>query len=89
VRAQAQLPGRWRKVRLNAGSKGPKVVRVLEAWVGTKDEEGRSGRRQREPVIGAVDREPRPWYTLSNAPCPVPLKKAVAVHSQLYGMEDC
>lgn len=58
--AKAQPPARWRKVRLGAGSKGPKVVRVLETWVQVKDEQGRAGGRERLVVIRTVDRELAP-----------------------------
>ena len=86
--AQAQPQSRWRKIRLRAGSKGPKVVWALEAWVQTKDEEGRVGRRERLVVIRTVDRQPRCWYTLSNASAEVPLAKLVEVHSRRHGAEE-
>src|SRR5438128_545815 len=86
--ARSQPQRHWRKVRLGAGSKGPKVVRAWEAWVQVKDEDGRAGRRERLVVIRAVDREPRCWYTLSNAPAEVPLAKLVEVHSRRHGAEE-
>ena len=86
--AQTQPRRRWRKVRLGAGSKGPKVVWALEAWVQTKDPEGRVGPRERLVVIRTVDQEPRVWYTLSNAPAAVPLAQVVAVHSRRHGAEE-
>lgn len=85
---QAQPRSRWRKVNLGAGSKGPKVVWALEAWVQTKDEEGRVGRRERLVVIRTVDQEPRCWYTLSNASAEVSLAKVVEVHSRRHGVEE-
>jgi SRSO17 transposase len=86
--AQAQPSSRWRKIRLGAGSKGPKVVWALEAWVQTKDEDGRAGRRERLLVIRSVDREPRCWYSLSNASVEVPLAKLVEVHHRRHGVEE-
>ncbi len=86
--AQAQPQSRWRKIRLGAGSKGPKVVWALEAWVQTKDEEGCVGRRERLVVIRTVDREPRCWYTLSNAGAEIPLAMVVAVHGRRHGVEE-
>jgi|BogFormECP03_OM2_1039629.scaffolds.fasta_scaffold05032_1 SRSO17 transposase len=86
--AQAQPSSRWRKIRLGAGSKGPKVVWALEARVQTKDEDGRAGRRERLVVIRSVDQEPRCWYTLSNASVEVPLAKLVEVHRRRHGVEE-
>ena len=86
--AQAQPKWRWRKIDLGAGSKGPRRVWALEAWVQTKDEDGRVGRRERLVVIRTVDREPRCWYTLSNAAAEVPLAKLVEVHSRRHGAEE-
>jgi SRSO17 transposase len=86
--AQAQPRSRWRKVHLGAASKGPKVVWALEAWVQTKDAEGRAGRRERLTVIRTVDREPRCWYTLSNAAAEIPLATVVAVHGRRHGVEE-
>jgi SRSO17 transposase len=86
--AQAQPPARWRKVRLGAGCKGPKVVRALQAWVQVKDEDGQAGGRERLVVIRTVDCEPRCWYTLSNAPAEVPLATVVAVHGRRHGAEE-
>jgi SRSO17 transposase len=86
--AEAQPKSRWRKIHLGAGSKGPKVVRALEAWVQTKDEDGRVGRRERLVVIRTVDREPRCWYTLSNASADIPLAKVTEVHGRRHGIEE-
>jgi SRSO17 transposase len=86
--AQAQSSWRWHKLRLGAGSKGPKVVWALEAWVQAKDEDGRVGRRERLVVIRTVDQEPRCWYTLSNAATEVPLTTVVKVHSRRHGAEE-
>lgn len=86
--AKAQPKSRWRKLDLGPGSKGPRVVRALEAWVQTKDEDGRVGRRERLVVIRTVDCEPRCWYTLSNASAEVSLAKLVEVHSRRHGVEE-
>jgi SRSO17 transposase len=86
--AQALPPRRWRKVRLGAAAKGPKVVWAAEAWVQTKDEDGGVGPRERLVVIRTADREPRTWYTLSNTSADVPLLKVVAVHSRRHGAEE-
>jgi SRSO17 transposase len=86
--AKAQPRRLWRKVRLGAGAKGPKVVWAAEAWVQTKDEDGRAGPRERLVVLRTVDREPRVWYTLSNAPALVPLAKVAEVHGRRHGAEE-
>ena len=85
----AALPKRrWRKLRLGTGSKGPKVVWAAEAWVQVKDEDSRAGRRECLVVIRTVDREPRCWYTLSNAPAEVTLETLAEVHGRLHGAEE-
>jgi SRSO17 transposase len=86
--ALAQPRSRWRKVQRAAGSKGPRVVWALEAWVQTKEEGGRAGRRERLLVIRTVDREPRCWYTLSNAAAEITLATVVAVHGRRHGVEE-
>ena len=53
---QAQPASRWRRLVVGDGSKGPKVVRALEAWVQTKDEDGRVGAAERLVVIRTVER---------------------------------
>jgi SRSO17 transposase len=86
--AQALPQRRWRKVRLGAAAKGPKVVWAAEAWVQTKDEDGRVGPCERLVVIRTTDREPQTWYTLSNTSTDVPLVKVVAVHGRRHGAEE-
>jgi SRSO17 transposase len=86
--AQAQPRSRWRKLRLGPGAKGPKVVRALEAWVQTKDEDGGPGPRERLVVIRTVEQAPQVWYTLSNARADVPLAKVVGAHSRRHGIEE-
>jgi SRSO17 transposase len=86
--AQAQPRSRWHKVHLGAGSKGPRVAWALEAWVQTRDEGGRVGRRERLLVIRTVDREPRCWYALSNGGAEVPLATVVEVHGRRHGAEE-
>jgi SRSO17 transposase len=86
--AKALPRHRWRKIRLGAGSKGPKVAWATEARVQTKDQDGRVGPRERLVVIRTADREPRTWYTLSNAPADIPLVKLVTVHGKRHGVEE-
>ena len=86
--AKLQPQSRWRKIHLGAGSKGPKTVWALEAWVQTKDEEGRQGRRERLVIIRTVDCEPRCWYTLSNAGSETPLAAVISAHGRRHGAEE-
>jgi SRSO17 transposase len=65
--AARQPPGRWRKVKVRDGEKGPLEAKVLLATVQTKDEDGRAGPSERVAVLRSCERRPRTWYTLSNA----------------------
>ena len=62
-----QRAGRWRKVKVRDGEKGPIEVQVLLATVQTKDEDGCVGGSERLVVIRSCEKKPRTWYTLSNA----------------------
>jgi SRSO17 transposase len=86
--AQAQPASRWRRLVLGGGAKGPKVVRALEAWVQTKDEDGCVGPQERLVVIRSVASAPRVWYTLSNAGAEVALAGVVQAHGRRHGVEE-
>lgn len=86
--ARAQPSHRWRRLVVGSGTKGPKVVRALEAWVQTKDEDGRVGPRERLVVIRTVDQAAQVWYTLSNAPAEVHLRQVVEAHGKRHGIEE-
>ena len=86
--AKAQPASRWRRIAVGDGAKGPKVVRALEAWVQTRDEGGCVGPRERLVVIRTVASEPQVWYTLSNAPRGVPLRRLVRVHGRRHDVEE-
>jgi SRSO17 transposase len=62
-----QPQGRWRKVTVRDGEKGPLTVEVLQATVQTKDEDGAVGARERLTVLRSCEAQPQLWYTLSNA----------------------
>jgi SRSO17 transposase len=62
-----QPAGRWRKIRLRDGAKGPQAVKVLLATVQTKDEDGRVGGSERLVVQRSGEAKPQTWYGLSNA----------------------
>jgi SRSO17 transposase len=61
-----QPAGRWRRVRVRDGEKGPLYVSVLLATVQTKEEDGRVGGTERLVVLRTCESKPRTWYTLSN-----------------------
>jgi SRSO17 transposase len=61
-----QPAGRWRKIRLRDGAKGPQYVKVLLATVQTKDEDGRVGGSERLVVQRSCAAKPETWYGLSN-----------------------
>jgi SRSO17 transposase len=86
--AAAQPAGRWRRVVVGDGAKGPKVVRVLEGWVQTRDEHGGPGPRERLVVIRTVAAAPQVWYTLSNASAAVPVRGVVVAHGHRHGAEE-
>lgn len=84
----AQQPaGRWRKVKLRDGEKGPHFVKVLLATVQTKEEDGHVGPRERLVVVRTCEKKPRTWYTLSNARDE---RRSVLaqVHGQRHGIEE-
>ena len=86
--AKAQPSTRWRKFDTGDGAKGPKVVRALEAWVQTKDEDGSPGPRERLVVKRTIDQEPQVWYSLSNAKSEVLLAEVVVAHGRRHGIEE-
>ncbi|MGH7484236.1 MAG: IS701 family transposase [bacterium] len=61
-----QPAGRWRKVKVRDGEKGPVTVKVLLATVQTRDSDGRVGPRERLAVIRSCESKPQTWYTLGN-----------------------
>ena len=63
-------------------------VRALEAWVQTKEEDGRVGACERVVVIRTVAEESQVWYTLSSASVEVPLAVVVEAHSRRHGVEE-
>jgi SRSO17 transposase len=62
-----QPAGRWRRVQVRDGQKGPMTVAVLLAAVQTKDADGCVGSRERLAVLRSGEAKPQTWYTLSNA----------------------
>jgi len=86
--AARQPKGRWRKICLSAGAKGPREVQALQQWVQTKDEDGCVGPRERLVVIRSCAQQPQTWYTLSNAPKEIALAQVVRAHGQRHRVEE-
>jgi SRSO17 transposase len=64
--AGRQPKGRWRKVKVRDGAKGPLQVKVLLATLQTRDADGCVGPLERLAVIRTLETKPQTWYTLSN-----------------------
>jgi SRSO17 transposase len=82
-----QPAGRWRKVTLRDGAKGPLQVKVLLALVQTKDEGGCVGPRERLVVIRSVGKEAKTWYAVSNARH-APRAELARVHAARHRIEE-
>jgi SRSO17 transposase len=82
-----QPAGRWRKVKVRDGAKGPLWVRVLLATVQTKDEDGKVGGRERLAVLKSCEAKPQTWYTLSNAHR-ARRGEIARVHGARHGVEE-
>src|SRR5712692_5368998 len=65
--AARQPKGRWRKVKVRDGEKGPLAVQVLLATVQTREDDGCVGPLERLAVLRTLEAKPQTWYTLSNA----------------------
>jgi SRSO17 transposase len=83
----AALPaGRWTRLTIRDGDKGPQEVEAVVARV-----RARLGRRigpeERLLVIRTVDAKPEVTYSLSNAPAEVSLTEVVGVRSQRHRVE--
>jgi len=85
--AARQPAGRWRKVKVRDGAKGPLWVRVLLATVQTKDEDGKVGARERVAVLKSCEAQPQTWYTLSNAQR-ARRGEIARVHGARHGVEE-
>jgi SRSO17 transposase len=82
-----QPAGRWRKVKVRDGEKGPRTVKVLLAMVQTKDDDGCVGPQERLVVVRTCEKKPQTWYTLSNDRHE---RRAVfaRVHGMRHGVEE-
>ena len=88
VWAAKQPAGRWRRLKVRDGEKGPLMVEALERRVQTKDEHRRVGPEERLVVIRTVGDEPAVDYCLCHADPKVPLSKLVRVHAARHRIEE-
>ncbi len=86
--ADRQPKKRWRYFTIRNGEKGPLRVKALQQWVQTRDEEGRPAGRERLVVICSIEKNPRSWYVLSNAPKEVSLAAIVGAHGERHRIEQ-
>jgi SRSO17 transposase len=85
--AARQPAGRWRRVKVRDGAKGPLWVKVLLATVQTKDADGCVGPRERVAVLKSCAPKPQTWYTLSNAHR-ARRGEVARVHGARHGVEE-
>jgi SRSO17 transposase len=85
--AARQPAGRWRKVKVRDGARGPLAVKVLLATVQTKDEGGRVGGSERLAVIRSCGARPQTWYVLSNAR-EAKRAEVARAHGTRHGVEE-
>jgi len=86
--AAKQPAGRWQRLVVRAGAKGPLVVEAMTTRVRAKDEQGRVGAEERLLVVRSVEKAPRLSYSLSHAGGPVPLAELVRVHGERHQVEQ-
>jgi SRSO17 transposase len=86
--ADRQPKKRWRYFTIRDGEKGPLRVKALQQWVQTKDSDGSPGARERLVVIRSVEKKPRTWYVLSNAPKEIALAAIVGAHGERHRIEE-
>jgi SRSO17 transposase len=86
--ADRQPKKRWRYFTIRDGEKGPLRVKALQQWVQTRDSDGGPGARERLVVIRSVEKKPRTWYVLSNAPKEIPLAAIVGAHGERHRIEE-
>ncbi len=86
--AARQPKKRRRYFTIRDGEKGPLRVKAVQQWVQTRDEDGRPGTRERLVVIQSVEKNPRTWYVLSNAPKEIPLVAIVGARGERHRIEQ-
>lgn len=86
--ANRQPKTAWRTLTVRDGEQGPLRVHVAETMVQAKDEDGRSGPRERLLVIRSIEAQPRTWYVLSNALHGEPMPEVVRAHGSRHRLEE-
>jgi SRSO17 transposase len=85
--AARQPAGRWVRLTIRAGEKGPLSVDAMTVRVRTKLEH-RLGPEERLVVMRTVEAEPETHYALSNAAAGVPLEELVRVRFTRHRIEE-
>jgi SRSO17 transposase len=85
--AARQSDGRWTRLTVRGGEKGPLRVDAMAVRVRTKLER-RIGPEERLVVIRTVEAKPRVHYALSNADAGVPLEELVRVRCARHRIEE-
>ena len=86
--AARQPEGRWTRLTVRGGEKGPLRVDAMAVRVRTKLER-RIGPEERLVVIRTVEAKPRVHYALSNAGPEVPLEELVRARFTGTGSRRC
>jgi SRSO17 transposase len=86
--ARRQAPGRWRRLKVRAGEKGPLLVEAVSTTVWSWADGRKEHPAERLTVIRTVEAKPRTWYTMSNAGPEVTLAELVQAHAQRHWGEE-
>jgi SRSO17 transposase len=87
ARAARQPEGRWARLTVRGGERGPLRVDAMTVRVRTKLDR-RNGPEERLVVMRTVAAEPRTHYALSNAGPEVPLEELVRVRFERHRIEE-
>ena len=85
--AARQPEGRWTRLTIRAGERGPLRVDAMTVWVRTKLDQ-RLGPEERLVVMRTVEAEPRTHYALSDAGPEVELPELVRVRFERHRIEE-
>ena len=88
VWAARQPAGKWQRLKVRDGEKGPLMVEAIERRVRTRDENRHVGPEERLVVIRAVGDEQTVDYCLCHGAPEVPLSTLVSVHGQRHRIEE-
>ena len=82
-----QAPGRWQRLKVRDGEKGPLEVRALRLRVRTK-EDGQVGPEETLLITCTVEENPKTSYSLTNAALDVALEELVRVKHERHRVEQ-